>query len=516
MQVVFDLLQGQHWFHRNMSTMSSRFSGKTYSRPVSKETYSSKAFDDIIKGKDNSKPPMARTTYGRWGHSSFTSARGGGGVTLSQPEPVVAAEPKRRKVESGLDDPFSFDSEDDLSPRKKNIVSSNNSTKETITAYTVNTAGQERGCAPIEDDDDDGLGSPAFKRSPVKSYSRLPNKNGTKSSSSSSTASGIASKTVQSVRNSKVQDKYQIPIDKYTTSLSKTAKTYEVSPRPATQSKTYSRTYTRKFFLSKNKDNAVSDSSPVTVESASPVVTVSQPTASSTSARTVDSSIWDSDDNSDISIPESGDPEIIFTPRKRKLGDSPGKSDYGGAPFDQQEEPDTADTPPSSPISELREAASRDHCYYSRDLLEDSTASADSSITAKTAQNATSKIDWDDHNYFSRNSTSTFEKDNDSSSNSSYHSVGTKKDPRRDYSKKTSQSHSSSKLSLLTKERSSTAGKKLDGPVIRKILTSPKKVSIMPASRYPILSICLLETKCITYNRLGESRFSGLVQLDHI
>ena len=91
-----------------------RYVSKTYGRPAQKETYASKAFDDIFK--DN-RPSTAKaaTTGSKWGNAKFTSTR-----AAATPTPPDEIDPKRRKLEaepvkqkvSDLEDPFSFDDAD--------------------------------------------------------------------------------------------------------------------------------------------------------------------------------------------------------------------------------------------------------------------------------------------------------------------------------------------------------------------------------------------------------------------
>ncbi|XP_064623648.1 wings apart-like protein homolog [Lineus longissimus] len=87
----------------------SRFSGKTYSRVRTRDTYSEKIFDDLFTDEEEKtgKPNATRAVgaHQKWGNIAVTSVRG--------QQKNDASENKRRKVDAvdtGPGDPFSFDS----------------------------------------------------------------------------------------------------------------------------------------------------------------------------------------------------------------------------------------------------------------------------------------------------------------------------------------------------------------------------------------------------------------------
>jgi hypothetical protein len=102
----------------------SRFSGKTYSRVRTRDTYSEKIFDDLFAGEEEKtgKPTATRAVgaHQKWGNISVTSVRG--------QQKKEASENKRRKVDAGPGDPFSFDSFSDeecpVGGKKKNTSKS--------------------------------------------------------------------------------------------------------------------------------------------------------------------------------------------------------------------------------------------------------------------------------------------------------------------------------------------------------------------------------------------------------
>lgn len=92
--------------------MTSKFGTKTYSRQ--KVCQSSIQFDQLFNEKGN-KPTAAKSkgTLHRWGMTSFTSVRNSHLNGRKEDTDLVDNSVKRRKMDIGLDDPFSFDLEPD-------------------------------------------------------------------------------------------------------------------------------------------------------------------------------------------------------------------------------------------------------------------------------------------------------------------------------------------------------------------------------------------------------------------
>ena len=342
---------------------------KTYGRPAGSQQ-NSRVFDDIVKDPIKITAAQTASTIHRWGKTSFTSKR-----NTQLPEP----DSRKRKIEddeleddeesvgepSLFDDPFSFDSDDDgpTQPKRGMGFKPNKNKK---TNSRPNTKAQSRTDSLLNSDHKSEVS--AFSKSASRTYTRVGKPSLAKAASAS-----LPSQTA----SSSTHNKHQLSMDAFTQRLSHKASSlpatsFKSSPAPEPVAKEEeeveedletrwaritcnSNTKTvRKFFTSSQNSTGTTEDHTYSQTSASgSVISISSSgaspekedhtyshtaqgnsntanTAAAASSRRVQTlrkegaqgrdaldNIWESDPDSDWDK-DSGDPEIIFNSPKKK------------------------------------------------------------------------------------------------------------------------------------------------------------------------------------------------------
>ncbi len=476
----------------------SRFGGtvRTYGRPAAKENVNS-VFDAIIADSKttDSRPSasMTTSTVHRFGKTSFTSSR----------TKDTEVEPKKRKIEKEkkediFDDPFSFDSDGDDGAKtgkggksgakssKTSKAQANNSTRGRRANGTkpINTVIISRKKKTNEEDEDEFVvkqGNSYSNNSTTTSKSKgaaHTSKKNTSSTASSSSGKGrqlsmdnftqkLPPKTYNPVKTSNHTDEFSLSQDSV---FSCTVKKRKASSKPLV----------KKFFTS-SQDSGLSDH------------TYSQSSIAFSSLDSDDEESHASSSNflvdSDIEVESSGDPEIVFNSPKRRAEDLQRRIEGEQSDTDTTDESDKKSedrTSPTSVISLDNGSVSGGNQKPGRDSpssvmsMESEAGSVkssnsllqkDSSKTDRTSKLLIKKSSSDGNTLFN------FDK------NKGTVGYGTRK---RDASSVKDRTEQDNKFSALVGKKL-LEGKKLSddpngekkkesAPLVRRLLTSPKKV----------------------------------------
>ena len=285
---------------------------RTYGRPTSNDN-ASRAFDAVFDSKPSSS--MATSTAHKFGTYSFTSSRA----------KDSEVEPKKRKVEEAsdiFDDPFSFDSSGDESGSKKVKVTQRSATygvpskstyavksKKTAAASsnngrTVNSVIITRKKKVNEDDEDEFM----VKKGPIKTYSK---------SSLNEPKSKVTEPTITAKRKpaATTTSGRQLSMDRFSQKLATLSPPQKglakdgIFSYNAGKKKANTKPIVKKFFTSSQDSAGLSDHN----YSQSPRTISSQLDSDNESRGSSNCFLLDSDGELD-----SGDPEIVFnTPKKR-------------------------------------------------------------------------------------------------------------------------------------------------------------------------------------------------------
>ena len=262
----------------------SRYGAKTYGRSNQRESFASKAFDDVF-GKDTKlSTAKAASTIQRWGTASFTSTRG------SQIHDGDAR--KRKNTESPVPeedlfcsaDIFSFDSDDDGPKNPK------------------------RGMGYKLADKTGNNGAPG-----TKSSKRANNDKAAKPKKTNSVSAAANSVQKGSLGEPKKPASKQTSMDSFMFSNHTKANVRQAAPLRSQRDKPAKKTKKKFFRSSLNSSNeSITDHNYSHAEDSTDDG-LSQPSEDDVKVKDT----FDSDDHDDL---ESGDPEIIFnSPKKRSV-----------------------------------------------------------------------------------------------------------------------------------------------------------------------------------------------------
>ena len=302
---------------------------RTYGRNTSADN-ASKAFDAVFDSKPSSS--MASTTAHRFGKYTFTSSRA----------KDIEVEPKKRKVEEAMDifdDPFSFDSSGDEGGSKKAKVTQRStatgagskpsvgtkakkaptSSASTSNGKTVNSVIITRK-KKINDDDEDEF---VVRKGPMKTYSKG-NQNDSKS------------KVTDTAPTKKKATGRQLSMDRFAQKLATLSPPQKglmkdsIFTYNARKKKAATKPEVKKFFTSSQDSAGLSDHN----YSQSPRTISSQLDSDNESRGSSNCFLLDSDGELD-----SGDPEIVFnSPKKKAQHDFHSRFEDGHSDTDTTEE----------------------------------------------------------------------------------------------------------------------------------------------------------------------------------
>ncbi len=312
-----------------------RLATKTYGRSTEKNTYASKAFDDVVKdgpkASTGRSTAMAASTIQRWGAASFTSTRG----TTSQ---EVMTETRKRPADTeeprcyDFGDPFSFDSDDEgpTAPKKGMGFKAGGKDCKRNTATSSKATYSKASAGKTE----------VNSNRSVATYSRKP------APANNTTVTAVKPITIKTIGSTRAvvdssaklkasaetaQPKKQMSIDSFTTRIVIPSSATDISnsrvPTPPVTKTDLAYNNgtplgsTRKFFTSSAQNSAGSTDDHTYSSPDSPHTGEDHNYSQNRGLRRQEAAdedeAWESDYGSDWDI-DSGDPEIIFNSPKKK------------------------------------------------------------------------------------------------------------------------------------------------------------------------------------------------------
>ena len=428
---------------------------KTYGRSQ-KVSSASKVFDDLISKDSRPSTAMASSTMAKWGKTTFTSTRGD---TIDST--------RKRKVEEELDgdDPFSFDS-DDEGPKhpkrgigikvadKKQKAASNGKNTSRYTSLGASKRNNNNMKASPVDSDGDGFNKDAVANKPhVKTYTRV---------GKSSNAGSLTSSQSSSLGSSSCTR--QLSMDLFTRKLAEDDLIGASDPVP----KPESRPIVRKFFtssqmaspgLTDDHNYSFSGSSPGSVEDHTYSQSNQGPSQGRPHSNSSDSDFGNYDSDWDH---ESGDPEIVFnSPRKKRESVS------------TTEQTSSLHTQAVKHFSKVREPSRPGPCSRESPITIASNSDEHSDSDSASDRSGPIQPRWKSRlpnaaNSYGRSQTPVSDADSRGSTSSLSRGVGALSRTASDGASRLKKASS-----LLDRKH-----EKASGPIVRRLLTSPKKVSL--------------------------------------